>query len=129
MANHGRRQATARRTGRLAWQMQTDRITAGQGQDGNFGVLTVVQRETAAAALGSGTLLKTAQDTTLVEGGQDIRFRHQLLQEYFTAQALLKRLGETHAASLWPSDRWWSGPDGKRQRFFWPGFSRMTARV
>ncbi|MDZ4796764.1 MAG: SUMF1/EgtB/PvdO family nonheme iron enzyme [Bryobacteraceae bacterium] len=91
----------------LAWQMQTDRIASGQDEWGDFGVLTVAGADAATAALGSESLLKLAQDTTLLEGGQEIRFRHQLLQEYFTAKALLKRLGATQAASLWPPRRWW----------------------
>ncbi|MBS1872358.1 MAG: SUMF1/EgtB/PvdO family nonheme iron enzyme [Acidobacteria bacterium] len=91
----------------LAWRMQTDRINAGEDENASFGVMTVASRETALETLGGDTLLKKAQDATILEGTEDLRFRHQLLQEYFTAQALQTRLEQTSAAELWPADRWW----------------------
>jgi len=91
----------------LAWRMQTDRIAAGQSENGEFGVLTVVSRETAIQALASEDLLKKAQDCTLLEGTDDFRFRHQLLQEYFTARALRRNITEIRPEDLWPPERWW----------------------
>jgi hypothetical protein len=87
----------------LAWRMQRERI--GTGED--TGVLTVVSRAAAIDVLGSEALLKKALDGTLLEGTSELRFRHQLLQEYFTAQSLQARLKETKAQELWPPDRWW----------------------
>jgi hypothetical protein len=52
-------------------------------------------------------------------GEEEIRFRHQLLQEYFTAQTAGAD-GEMTAAEL----RQTAGGnvvDGKRRRFCWPG--------
>jgi hypothetical protein len=89
----------------LAWLMQTDRIATGRNE-GEFGVLTVVTRETAVEAL-TQELLKKALDSTLLEGADELRFRHQLLQEYFTAQALRSKLAGTRAEDLWPPERWW----------------------
>ncbi|MCC6861618.1 MAG: SUMF1/EgtB/PvdO family nonheme iron enzyme [Bryobacterales bacterium] len=88
----------------LAWGMQRER--AGAGEE-SFEVLTVTPRADAVEALGGETLLKKAVDATLLEGGDQLRFRHQLLQEYFTAQALEKRLGETDPREFWPAERWW----------------------
>jgi hypothetical protein len=87
----------------LAWRMQRERV--GSGED--TGVLTVVSRPAAVEVLGDEALLKKALDGTLLEGSSELRFRHQLLQEFFTAQALQARLKETKASELWPRDRWW----------------------
>jgi formylglycine-generating enzyme required for sulfatase activity len=77
------------------------------------GTLTVVPRAAALTALGDETLLKHALDANLLEGGPEIHFRHQLLQEYFAAHALRARVfdGKTKAgmkaAELWPPEQWW----------------------
>ncbi len=91
----------------LAWRMQTERIGSAPGAGGDFGVLTVVSRADTVGALGGETLVKKALDATLLEGSGEVRFRHQLLQEYFTAQALQSQFAHRHASELWPSDRWW----------------------
>lgn len=85
----------------LAWRMQ------GEGGTGDFGVLTVVARDVAAQALGSEELLKKALDSTLLEGDGEVRFWHQLFQDYFTALALQGRLAARPAAEFWPLERWW----------------------
>lgn len=69
-------------------------------------MLTVVKRSEAEGALGGG-VLKRALDSTILEGGEELRFRHQLLQEYFTARALRERLGMLKAGELWRAERWW----------------------
>ncbi len=91
----------------LAWRMQSDRIGTGKQESGDFGVLTVASRSTALEALGDESLLKKALDATLLEGDGELRFRHQLLQEYFTAKALEARFAQTDPAELWSPDRWW----------------------
>jgi formylglycine-generating enzyme required for sulfatase activity len=91
----------------LAWRMQRERIGTEGEKSGDFGVLTVISRAAALEALGEEALLKKAVDSTLLEGGGELRFRHQLLQEYFTAQALRGRMKQAPAAELWPPDRWW----------------------
>ncbi len=88
----------------IAWRMQVERLASGQeAQD--MGVLTVLPRRDALKSLGEASLLKKAEDATLLEGSDEIRFRHQLLQEYFTALALRSRIHD--AAALWPSENWW----------------------
>jgi hypothetical protein len=80
----------------LAWEMSRR----------GGGVLTVVERREAEGALGGG-VLKKALDSTILEGGEELRFRHQLLQEYFTARAMRERLGLLSAGELWPVGQWW----------------------
>ncbi|MBL8216200.1 MAG: SUMF1/EgtB/PvdO family nonheme iron enzyme [Bryobacterales bacterium] len=91
----------------LAWQMQTSRVAAGPGESGDFSVLTVATRAEAVRALASEEVLKRALGATLLEGEGEVRFRHQLLQEYFTAVALRERMGTMAATELWPEERWW----------------------
>ncbi|WP_156427941.1 SUMF1/EgtB/PvdO family nonheme iron enzyme, partial [Thiohalocapsa sp. ML1] len=73
------------------------------------GASTTLSRADALDALGDAALLKPAVDATLLEGDAEIRFRHQLLQEYFTARALRGASGRiaAGAAELWPAERWW----------------------
>jgi formylglycine-generating enzyme required for sulfatase activity len=94
----------------LAWIMQGERLGQGETGEGGFGVLTVIPREVAVKELGGEALLKKAEDATLLEGSEEIRFRHQLLQEYFTASALRFHIADTPpllAGELWPAERWW----------------------
>jgi hypothetical protein len=53
--------------------------------------------------------LKRAASASILETGAQIRFSHQLLQEYFVALGMRERLqrGELDATVLWPADRWW----------------------
>ena len=93
----------------LAYAMQEER---GSG--------TTVEREWALAQLcqavpGCDTerLLYLATSATLLDADETtVRFYHQLLQEYFAAQELGKRVavGET-LARYWPPERWWE-PSG-----------------
>jgi len=80
----------------------------------DLGVLTVLARRDVARLLGSGegsALAKIAEDATILEsvGEHRVRFRHQLLQEYFTASALRQLVAEERlrAERLWPAERWW----------------------
>jgi len=82
----------------LAWQTQR--------ANPEIGSLVVIHRPDVVAALGE-TLLKKAQDATLLEGGDQLRFRHQQLQEYFVARALRDRMQHTPASDLWPRETWW----------------------
>ncbi|MEJ2389456.1 MAG: SUMF1/EgtB/PvdO family nonheme iron enzyme, partial [Chromatiaceae bacterium] len=94
----------------VAWIMQGERLGQAEGASQDLGVLTVLPREAAVKALGGHVLLKKAEDATLLEGNAEVRFRHQLLQEYFTATAVQSRIEETpalQAAELWPVERWW----------------------
>lgn len=90
--------------------MQGERLDEGATAEADFGVLTVVSRDLTLGEIGGEALLKRAEDATLLEGGGEIRFRHQLLQEYFTASALRSQIQDAPpllAAALWPAQRWW----------------------
>ena len=90
---------------RLAWQMQRKRVDSGEGSD--YGVLTAAPSTQAAETLGGSGQLRKALDATFLEGEGEVRFRHQLLQEYFTAKALVEQMPSMRASELWPEDRWW----------------------
>jgi hypothetical protein len=89
--------------------MQMRRIGEAGAEGSDAGVLTVVAREEAVRVLGGETLVKKAEDATILEGPTEIRFRHQLLQEYFTALGLKRRFeqGRLSPTELWPTERWW----------------------
>jgi hypothetical protein len=75
----------------LAWSMQTRRIAEAGAEGSDAGVLTVVPRDKTVWMLGGEIFVKKAEDATILEGPAEIRFRHQLLQEYFTALGLKRR--------------------------------------
>ena len=93
----------------LAWSMQTRRIAEAGAEGSDAGVLTVVSHQEAMEVLGGENLVKSAEDATVLEGQDEIRFRHQLLQEYFTALGLKRRFeqGTLSSTQLWPAERWW----------------------
>ena len=94
----------------LAWSMQTRRIAESGAEGSDAGVLTVVASDEAVGVLGEKTLVKKAEDATVLEGQAEIRFRHQLLQEYFTALSLKQRFEQDTLSptQLWPAERWWA---------------------
>jgi formylglycine-generating enzyme required for sulfatase activity len=56
--------------------------------------------------------LYQARSASLLAGGDDqVRFTHQLLQEYFAAHRLQILLQSTKAETLFPSEKWWK-PQG-----------------
>jgi hypothetical protein len=93
----------------LAWRMQGERLARSAEEADDFGVLTQLRRNEAEQALGIPGLLKQAEDATLLEVRDGVRFSHQLLQEYFTAIAMQQHIEteELTAGELWPEDRWW----------------------
>ncbi|MFY9972637.1 MAG: SUMF1/EgtB/PvdO family nonheme iron enzyme, partial [Chromatiaceae bacterium] len=93
----------------IAWTMQGERLGQPDGAPQDLGVLTVLPREAAVQALGGEALLKKVEDATLLEGNAEVRFRHQLLQEYFTASAMQQRIAAQRLSpdQLWPTGRWW----------------------
>ena len=90
----------------LAWNMQREKPAA---QDGpvSDGTLVAMPRAGAARLLGDENLLERACGATLLEGGDMVHFRHQLLQEYFAARAWQTRLDTFDPAELWPKSAWW----------------------
>ncbi|MBX7213033.1 MAG: SUMF1/EgtB/PvdO family nonheme iron enzyme [Thermoflexales bacterium] len=55
------------------------------------------------------TALSLAASASLITLGDQVRFTHQLLQEYFAARKMLAEIeaGRLRASELWPPDRWW----------------------
>ena len=93
----------------VAWRMQGERVGRDPEEAEDFGVLTVLPRGDAERLLGGAIELKQAEDATVLEIAGGVRFRHQLLQEYFTASAMQQRIaaGELSADRLWPAEHWW----------------------
>ncbi len=56
-------------------------------------------------------ILYRARSASLLAGGEQIRFTHQLLQEYFAAHRLQEMMTNTTAETLFPKEKWWE-PQG-----------------
>ncbi len=82
---------------RLAYRMQ---VLAETG--------TSIGRAEVLAILGDERRLYQAQSASLLIGQDEIRFTHQLLQEYFAAHSLdRERKAGRSASAYWYPDRWW----------------------
>jgi hypothetical protein len=70
--------------------------------------LTVLPRAEAAGML-DDRLITLAIRASILSPGEEVRFTHQLLQEYFAAGRLdqVIKNDQLSAASLWPPERWW----------------------
>jgi hypothetical protein len=84
-----------------------------QGGGGNFaegdsGARTALRRAEWPAAL-DAQVLDFARDASVLElRGEDLRFTHQLLQEYLASRLLLEASrGTRPAGDFWPAERWW----------------------
>lgn len=93
----------------LALDMQTVRA----GEEGEQSAWTVIPA-TRAARLLSANQRKQAVSASLLTPGDEVHFTHQLLQEYFVAQAMRQRIFGTaadvrplRATDIWSADRWW----------------------
>jgi formylglycine-generating enzyme required for sulfatase activity len=87
----------------VAYQMQTRRTSQEQGD-----ALTVLQRSEVLNILDEDQL-KIATRASILSTGEEIRFTHQLLQEYFAARHLDEEINvrKLKAESLWPAKKWW----------------------
>ncbi len=101
------RQRLIEQLARVAFEMQTRRLApeADEAQQAT----TVLHIDEARSLLGDEPLLKLAGSASLLSLGEQVRFTHQLLQEYFAAQYLdLEIKGrQVPAAKFWPPERWW----------------------
>jgi predicted NACHT family NTPase len=90
----------------LAWSMQQ------QTNDSDRAVQTTLARQHALEQVNEQTLLQAAR-ANLLDAGDDVRFSHQLLQEYFTALMMKEKLEKIQldARSLWPAGQFWK-PSG-----------------
>ncbi|MGB0720961.1 MAG: SUMF1/EgtB/PvdO family nonheme iron enzyme [Gammaproteobacteria bacterium] len=93
----------------LAWDMQTSPLATDTEANDEQGARYVIARARAVDLLGNEARLAQALNATFVEGSSEIRFRHQLLQEYFAARCIDQRVSQRtlEATDLWPSDHWW----------------------
>jgi formylglycine-generating enzyme required for sulfatase activity len=83
----------------LAYAMQAE----GEG--------TAFTSEQVMAHLKDEQVLYHARSASLLAGGDQIRFTHQLLQEYFAAHRLQALMANTKAEALFPKESWWE-PQG-----------------
>jgi formylglycine-generating enzyme required for sulfatase activity len=88
---------------KVAYEMQ---IRRAEGDAGD--ALTVLSKDAVNAILGE-RLLYLAGSASILSVGEQVRFTHQLLQEYFAAKFMdiEIRAGRIEASSIWPPDRWW----------------------
>lgn len=85
----------------LAWQLQS---RSGAAQEAR----TVLARHEALQTLPAADLEFAAAASLLELTRDSVRFSHQLLQEFFTAQGFKDRREQGFtAAELWPPDQWW----------------------
>lgn len=82
------------RLANLAYAMQAE----GEG--------TAFTLEQVLAHLKDGQMLYHARSASLLAGGDQIRFTHQLLQEYFAAHHLQGLMTNTKAEALFPMENW-----------------------
>ncbi|MBU1722810.1 MAG: SUMF1/EgtB/PvdO family nonheme iron enzyme [Gammaproteobacteria bacterium] len=89
----------------LAWQLQS--------RSGSLEEARTTLPRTEAEQTMPLVRLEFAAAASLLELSRDsVRFSHQLLQEFFTAQSFGERREEgLKASDLWPADRWWE-PNG-----------------
>ena len=87
----------------VAYQMQTQRTSQKQGD-----ALTVLPRTEVLKTLDEDQL-KIATRASILSTGEEVRFTHQLLQEYFAARHMDEEIkaGRLKAESLWPAEKWW----------------------
>jgi formylglycine-generating enzyme required for sulfatase activity len=88
---------------KVAYEMQIRRASDESGD-----ALTVLPKEEVQAILGE-RLLYLAGSASILSVGEQVRFTHQLLQEYFAARFMDQeiRAGQLKATDLWPPEQWW----------------------
>ena len=96
----------------LAWTMQSQRrssVNREEAGERESSPRTVIARDTAADIMTHTKIHQAAGASLLSVSDKEIRFTHQLLQEYFTALGMQARLeaNELEAHRLWPPKRWW----------------------
>ena len=97
------------RLARLAYSMQMHRLTDRPTElTDPLDTLTALPKREAEQALGD-RLLYLAGSTGILDLGEQIRFSHQLLQEYFVARYMADEIqaGRLRADDIWQPDHWW----------------------
>ena len=90
----------------VAFEMQMQR--AGTPEDGESSAGTSLPLMRVREIL-NDRLLYLAVSTSILNSGDDVRFTHQLLQEYFAAQYIDREIqaGQLHASDIWKPESWW----------------------
>ncbi|MCZ7569323.1 MAG: NACHT domain-containing protein [Ardenticatenaceae bacterium] len=90
---------------RLAYEMQVRRAQ----ETGEGSAVTVLPRAEVVPALLSERQLYLGGSTNILSTGDEVRFSHQLLQEYFAATFMQREIeaGRLQAGAIWPRERWW----------------------
>lgn len=84
------------------------RLSPVDGDEGAAGARTTLTQAEWPAGIDK-TLIDFSRDASVLElRGSDLRFTHQLLQEYLASRLLLDASqGRRPAADFWPAERWW----------------------
>ena len=103
--------------GRFAWELQN---RAGDGEK----VQLAMPADEASAYL-SADQLRLARDANLLDVSDTARFSHQLMQEFFVALGMLKKIavGELPAERLWPAGQWWARTGWEEASVFLAGLT------
>ena len=95
---------------RVAFEMQTRRTPRNEDDEAELGnALTVLPKAEVKNIL-NDRLLYLAGSASILSVGEQVRFTHQLLQEYFAARCMDIKIKaqELVAYDIWLSDRWWN---------------------
>ncbi|NDD65736.1 MAG: hypothetical protein EBZ36_17440, partial [Acidobacteria bacterium] len=93
---------------RIAFTMQSQPAVETTEDGQPAAALTVLPRSEVARVLSERSIY-LAGSTGILSVGDEIRFTHQLLQEYFAARYLDEEIkaGRLDASQIWPPDQWW----------------------
>ncbi len=91
----------------LAWEMQRAATETIEVVGKTLTTMPLSKAERFLTAELGETGPQLARKANLLEIGNEVRFTHQLLQEYFAARALDHRLGELDPTGIWEPENWW----------------------
>ena len=102
-------------------QTTDDEVDDAEADAGN--ALTVLPRQDVANVLGE-RLLYLAGSASILSVGEQVRFTHQLLQEYFAAKFMDGeiRVGRLKAADIWRPESWWNRTNWEEAAVLLAGF-------
>ena|GEM_PF-484191 len=102
---------------RVAYEMQVQRDRDDRGE-----ALTVLPGEKVKAILGE-RLLYLAGSASVLSIGEQVRFTHQLLQEYFVARHMEIEVsaGRLKAKEIWLPERWWERTNWEEAAILYAG--------
>nr|MDQ3011319.1 TIR domain-containing protein [Acidobacteriota bacterium] len=103
---------------KIAYRMQVHRADDPDGE-----ASTALPKEEAGRLL-RDRLLALAGSASILSLGDQVRFTHQLLQEYFAARAMDNeiRAGELNASGIWKPGNWWQRTNWEEAAILLAGF-------